>query len=123
MSIAHISRIALTILIAACFTPPTLAQPQPTTAAQLQASAENAFREGRLPEAYGRFIALADTGHAPAAEVALFMYANGPSLFGKDWDVSQEQLTHWSRLVGRAAPMQQARIYTRQSVAVKYSPR
>ena len=123
MSAAHITRIALTTLIAACVAQPTLAQSRPTTAAQMQANAENSFREGRLPEAYGRFIALADAGHAPAAEVALFMYANGPILFGKDWDVSQEQLTNWSRLVGRAALVQQARIYTGQPVAVKHSSR
>jgi hypothetical protein len=58
------------------------------------------FRQARFPEAYGRLIALADAGHAPSAELALWMYFNGPSLFGRDWDSTQDQLTAWAQLAG-----------------------
>ena len=69
------------------------------------------FRAARFPEAYGRFIALADAGHAPAAEQALWMYRHGPSLFGKDWDSSQDQLTAWAKLAGQPAPTMVAVTY------------
>ena len=52
-------------------------------AERLHANALASFRQARFPEAYGRFIALADAGHAPAAELALWMYLQGPSVFGK----------------------------------------
>lgn len=83
----------------------------PTMAERLHATALASFREARFPEAYGRFIALADAGHAPAAEVALWMYQHGPSVFGKDWDSSQEQLTAWAKLAGQPAPTMVARVY------------
>jgi hypothetical protein len=76
------------------------------------------FRQTRFPEAYGRFIALADAGHAPSAQMALWMYENGPSVFGKDWDSSQEQLTAWARVAGRPAPMMVAREYPKSASVV-----
>ena len=69
------------------------------------------FRAARFPEAYGRFIALAGAGHAPAAEQALWMYRHGPSLFGKDWHSSQDQLTAWAKLAGQPAPTMVAVTY------------
>jgi hypothetical protein len=69
-------------------------------------------------EAYGRFISLADAGHAPSAEMALWMYRQGPTLFGKDWDSSQEQLTDWSRLAGQPAPTMVATVSTRSLAPV-----
>ncbi len=57
---------------------------------QLHANAVAFFQRARFSDAYGRFIALADAGRTPAAEMALFMAQNSSSLFGKDWDVSQE---------------------------------
>lgn len=87
------------------------ARSAPSVAERLHANALASFREARFPEAYGRFIALADAGHAPAAEVALWMYQHGPSVFGKEWDSSQEQLTAWARLAGQPAPTMVAHVY------------
>lgn len=56
-----------------------------------------------LLEAYGRLTALADAGHAPSAELALWMYLNGPTLFGKDRDSTQEQLSAWAQLARQPA--------------------
>ena len=58
-----------------------------------------AFRERRYAAAYGRFVQLADAGHAPSAQIALVMYRNGTTLFGSMWDATPEQLQHWSDLV------------------------
>ncbi len=99
-------------LVGACFAPASQAQPVPLRD-KLHANAVSSFQQGRFPEAYGRFVALADAGHAPAAELALFMSQNATTLFGKDWDVSQEQLTAWAALTGRPAPVLQARVYPR----------
>lgn len=67
-------------------------------AERLHAEAVASFKRGRYPEAYGRFIRLADSGHAPSAAVAQFMYTQGPALFGRDWDISPDQLAAWSSL-------------------------
>jgi len=80
---------------------------------RLHANAVSSFQLGRFPEAYGRFVALADAGHAPSAEMALFMYQRGSTLFGRDWDVTQEQLTAWAALTGRSAPVLEARVQRR----------
>jgi hypothetical protein len=87
------------------------ARSAPSMAERLHANALASFRQARFPEAYGRFIALADAGHAPAAELALWMYLHGPTVFGKEWDSSQEQLTAWAKLAGQAAPTMVATIY------------
>jgi hypothetical protein len=42
---------------------------------------------------------LADAGHAPSAEAALFMFRNGLQLFGSDWSASAPQLAHWHALL------------------------
>ena len=39
------------------------------------------------------------------------MYRHGPSLFGKDWDSSQDQLTAWAKLAGQPAPTMVAVTY------------
>ncbi len=102
--------VLIAALVGACFAPAAQAQ-SGLTHAQLYARAVASFQQGRFPDAYGRFIALANAGHAPAAELALFMSQNDTVLFGKDWDVTQEQLTAWSALAGRPAPVLQARNY------------
>jgi len=109
-------------LIAASFAPTAQAQSVPLRD-KLYANASASFQQGRFPEAYGRFTALADAGHAPAAEVALFMAHNSTAVFGKDWDVTQEQLTAWAALNGRTAPVLQARSYPRAAVPVKHTSR
>src|SRR5262245_65624671 len=56
-----------------------------------------AFRTGHMNEAFGRFIDLANKGHAPSIEIALFMYEHGPVLFGKEWELAPYQLKGWGR--------------------------
>jgi len=117
---------SVAVLVAACFAPAAqaqTAQKAPSVAEQLHARAEASFQQGRFPDAYGRFIALADAGHAPAAEVAMFMYLHGTTLFRNDWDITQEQLTAWAALTGRPAPVLQARIYPRTRVPAAVASR
>ena len=101
--------VTVAALAAAGFAPAAQAQKAPGAAEQLHARAEDSFQQGRFPDAYGRFIALADAGHAPAAEVAMFMYLHGTTLFRNDWDITQDQLTAWAALIGRPAPVRQRR--------------
>jgi hypothetical protein len=92
---------------------------RPSVAERLHANAVASFRQARFPEAYGRFI----TGHAPAAELALWMYLHGPSVFGREWDSSQEQLTAWAQLVGQSAPTLVASSYPRTVTPAASLPR
>ena len=101
------------LMVLVCQTPAALAQSAPGAAARLHANAVASFRAARFPEAYRRFISLADAGHAPSAEQALWMYRYGPSLFGRDWDSSQEQLTAWAKLAGQPAPTMVAVTYAK----------
>ena len=73
-------------------------QPLATPTRTLEATAQQAFRDQRYPAAYGRFARLADAGHAPSAEMALFMLQNGPTLFASDWSASASQQTCWNTL-------------------------
>lgn len=92
-------------------TPGAMAQQGSAVAERLHANAVASFQQGRFSEAYGRLMSLADAGYPPSAELALWMYANGPTLFGKDWDSNQEQLTAWAQAAGRPAPTMVARVY------------
>lgn len=85
-------------------------------AEQSHAVAVDSFRKSRFPEAFGRFVALADAGHAPSASIALWMWQQGPDLFGKDWDCTPGQLEGWSRLAGVPTPPMQPRLYERHVV-------
>lgn len=96
--------IPVALIVLGCHAPTAFAQSKLSVAERLHANAVSSFQQARFPEAYGRFIALADAGHAPSAELALWMYQHGPSVFGREWDSSQEQLTAWARLVGQPAP-------------------
>ncbi len=100
------------LLAAACLAPAAQAQTVPLRD-QLHANALASFQQGRFSEAYGRIVALANAGHAPAAELALFMAQNATQVFGKDWDVTQEELSTWAALAGRPAPVLKARVYPR----------
>ncbi|MDP2008402.1 MAG: hypothetical protein Q8K45_22230 [Rubrivivax sp.] len=91
-------------LLAASSAPVAVAQPAPRLGEQQHAQAIASFRQARFSEAYGRTVALADAGHAPSAELALWMYQNGPALFGKDWDTTPEQLAAWAVLARRPVP-------------------
>lgn len=66
-----------------------------------QAEANQAFLAQRYAEAYGRFAALADTGDAPSAWMALTLVSNGPVLFGSDWSATPGQLRRWRALATR----------------------
>jgi len=107
--------LTIAALAVATFAPAAQAQFVPL-GDKLYANAVFSFQQGRFPEAYGRFIALADAGHAPSADAALFMAQNSAAVFSKDWDVTQEQLTAWAALTGRTAPVLQARSYPRKII-------
>jgi hypothetical protein len=110
--------IPVALVVLGCHAPAALAQAAPGVAERLHANAVASFRQARFPEAYGRFIALADAGHAPSAELALWMYQHGPAVFGRDWDSSQEQLTAWAKLAGQPAPTMVAQRYPQALTAV-----
>jgi hypothetical protein len=113
--------VPIALLALACHAPHAAAQTQSQSQAgaseRLHANALASFRQARFSEAYGRLMALADAGHARSAEVALWMYMNGPTLFGKDWDSSQEQLTAWAQLAGQPAPTMVGVSYPKTVVA------
>ena len=122
MSTAALKRIPVVLLVLGFHGPGAFAQPAqpaqsvqsaPSVAERLHANALASTRQARFPDAYGRLIALADAGHAPAAELALWMYLHGPSVFGKERDSSQEQLTAWATLAGQSAPTMVASSYPR----------
>lgn len=121
MSTATFKWLPAVLLVLGCHAPGAWAQPAPGAAEQLHANAVASFRQARFSEAYGRVMALADAGHAPAADMALWMYLNGPTLFGKDWDSTQDQLTAWAQLAGRPVPTMVGRLYP-QSHPAKLTP-
>lgn len=114
-AVSHAFTVAVVIL--ACQAP--VAQAQTTQVAQvtqatpvpahvaerLHADALASFRAARFPEAYGRLIRLANAGHAPSARLVLWMFANGATVFGNDWDSSPEQLEDWARTAGQPVPV------------------
>ena len=68
------------------------------SATRLHAIAVDKFRQGRFPDAYGRFVQLANAGHAPSARLALWMCENGPTLFGSYWDCTPDEIADWAAL-------------------------
>lgn len=109
---------SVAFLVLGCHAPAPFAQPAPSVSERLHANAVASFRQARFPEAYGRFIGLADAGHAPSAEMALWMYLHGPALFGRDWDSTPEQLTAWAQLAGQPVPTMVAHVYPKTLVPV-----
>lgn len=63
------------------------------------AEAVKTFRNGRLSEAFGQFMAIANRGDVDAARVALFMHMYGPVLYGKQWDAGDQNVAYWTMLV------------------------
>lgn len=90
---------------------------QPSHADRLQARAVESFRAGRFPEAYGRFVELANLGHPPAARYALWMCEHGMPLFGKAWDCSQQEIGEWAVAAG-VAPFRLESVSLSQPVPV-----
>jgi hypothetical protein len=65
--------------------------------------AVRALTAQRYFDAYGRFAALADEGHARSAIMALAIVSYRPSLSGPQWSATPEQLQRWNTLVVREA--------------------
>ena len=61
--------------------------------------AVQSFRAGRLSEAFGQFMELANRGDVDSARVALFMHSYGPVLYGKQWDAGPQNVAYWDTLV------------------------
>ncbi len=76
---------------------------QPTYADRMHARALESFRAGRFPEAYGRFVELANLGHPASARYALWMCEQGLPLFAKDWDCLPDEAIAWAA-AAREAP-------------------
>jgi hypothetical protein len=95
------------LLIVAAQLAVAVAAEAPTRSAQAQreryADAVQSFREQRYAAAYGRFAAMADSGHLPSAQLALLMHDQGRILFGSDWSASPDQRRRWNTLVINAA--------------------
>jgi hypothetical protein len=94
---------ALMSLMALTATSPSAAAPS-TYAERMHHRALESFRQGRFPEAYGRFIDLANTGHPASARYALWMCEQGPALFGRDWDCAPHEVDDWALTAGVAVP-------------------
>jgi hypothetical protein len=99
---AAATRVALALVLLAGTL--SAAAAQPTYAERIHARAVDSFRQGRFPEAYGRFIDLANTGHPASARYALWMCEQGPALFGKDWDCAPHEAEGWALAAGVALP-------------------
>ena len=61
--------------------------------------AVQAFRAGRMSDAYGRFMALANRGDVDAARIVLFLHQYGAALHGKQWDALPADVAYWNQLV------------------------
>ena len=92
--------VSVAALMGACLAPATQAQSAPALVDQLRAKAVPRFSKRASP----RPTAASSPWPMPAMRrrpSALFMWHYGTALFGRDWDVTQEQLTAWAALVGR----------------------
>jgi hypothetical protein len=61
--------------------------------------AVRSFRAGRLSDAFGRFVDLANRGDVDSARIALFLQSYGPVLYGKDWDAGPDNVAYWNLLI------------------------
>lgn len=118
MSTTTFKWISVALLVLGCHAPAAFAQSARSVSERLHANAVASFRQARFREAYGRFIGLADAGHAPSAEMALWMYLHGPALFGRDWDSTPAQLAAWAQLARQPVPTMLAHVYPKTLVPV-----
>ena len=63
------------------------------------------YREGRYSAAYGRFLKLADAGHADAARIAMMMLRHGRDLYGTEWSAAPSQIAQWERMLNATGPL------------------
>jgi hypothetical protein len=99
-------RLAAHALCAAALALPAAAGAQAAAPADLQLKFEAAqarYRAQQFAGAYGRFVELADRGHADAARIAWMMYRWGTPLYGAAWYASAPQIRAWSALVAQDA--------------------
>jgi hypothetical protein len=75
-----------------------------TQDAALFAEAMQLYRSSRWSAAYGRFMKLADDGHADSARIALLMLRHGRDFYGAEWTAASSQVTAWERTVA-ASPV------------------
>ena len=68
------------------------------------AEALQLLHAGRLADAYGRIVALANAGHADAARLATTMCRHGLRLYASDWDCSPAELDEWAHFASQPAP-------------------
>lgn len=101
---AAATRVSLLLALALFGGDPSAAAAQHTYVERMHARAVDSFRQGRFPEAYGRFIDLANTGHPASARYALWMCEQGPALFGREWDCAPHEAEDWARAAGVALP-------------------
>ena len=78
----------------------TTALPALTTVAQRFDAARVEYERNHWPEAYAALSALADSGHAEAARMALQMRQYGPALYGRELVASAGQVALWKRRSG-----------------------
>ena len=78
--------------------------------------AVRSFRAGRLSEAFGRFVDLANRGDVDSARIALFMQSYGSALYGKQWDAGPENAAYWSMLVRNSGTSTRALPEVQQTV-------
>ena len=108
-SFPRVTRLALIGLVAIQGAlPVSAAQPAPIDT--LHAAALDAFRQGRFPLAYGRFIELANHGHPASARYALWMCEHGLALFGKNWDCAPHETEVWVQAAGGPSPGSSANV-------------
>ena len=62
------------------------------------ADAVRQFKTGRLAEAYGHFMVLANRGDADAARIGIFLHKFGPALYGRHWDLTPHEEKAWEML-------------------------
>lgn len=109
-SLRHAFRCAVVAVRAAVLTLVLLPGAWPVAAAshshaeRMYARALDSFRQGRFPDAYGRFSTLANAGHPASALYALWMCDQGLPLFGRDWDCAPHEVEAWLRAAGPMAP-------------------
>jgi hypothetical protein len=92
------------LMMACAFSAHPVSAMTPAYADRMHARAVESFRLGRFPEAYGRFIPMANAGHPASARDALWMCEHGLPFFGSDWDCSPHESEEWARIACVSRP-------------------